>query len=491
VAYLVATVLLGIGLVVGALVHVSQPASIVRHPASINDANPQSPIPNLLPKASVARITGIADCQWTANGTAYSPLSPLPSPLVSLGDILALRSGLLELTYHTGAKVILQGPVDYEVDSPAGGYLSLGKLTARLDSHSEISKLKSHISNHKSEIINHKSFAVRTPTAVVTDLGTEFGVQVDKTGSTLSYVFRGSVAVELLHGDGATRAGPVVLHENESVHTERNEGSDGWRIPATQVKVDPSRFTRRMPAPVKTIDLLDIVAGGNGTGNHRERGIDPILGLECPMFESGLRDSDRGYHRPAHFPMIDGVFVPCGGEGSVVLDSAGHAFDEFPRTSGRADGPIWARAAKVKENEFARDKRYWVYWTGANKQYTPEGRGLLAFHANAGITFDLDAIRKQFRGVRLTRLRACAGPANDRGQYPQAEHWAGLWVFVDGRLVLKKTSIHPKDGPIPVNVPIGADDRFLTLAVTDGNRGINDFAWFFLGDPVLEAIHKP
>ena len=39
----------------------------------------------------------------------------------------------MEITYDTGAKVILQGPVTYEVESPAGGFLSVGKLTARVE----------------------------------------------------------------------------------------------------------------------------------------------------------------------------------------------------------------------------------------------------------------------------------------------------------------------------------------------------------------------
>ena len=39
----------------------------------------------------------------------------------------------MEISYATGAKVILQGPCPYEVDSAAGGFLSLGKLTARVD----------------------------------------------------------------------------------------------------------------------------------------------------------------------------------------------------------------------------------------------------------------------------------------------------------------------------------------------------------------------
>ena len=38
-------------------------------------------------------------------------------------------------------------------------------------------------------------FSVRTPTAIVTDLGTEFGVEVDKLGATQSHVFRGKIAL--------------------------------------------------------------------------------------------------------------------------------------------------------------------------------------------------------------------------------------------------------------------------------------------------------
>ena len=49
-----------------------------------------------------------------------------------LGDKFALASGLMEITYDTGAKVILQGPVTYEVESN-GGYLSVGKLTGKLE----------------------------------------------------------------------------------------------------------------------------------------------------------------------------------------------------------------------------------------------------------------------------------------------------------------------------------------------------------------------
>ena len=59
-------------------------------------------------------------------------------------------------------------------------------------------------SGQRAEIPNPQSlipnplFAVRTPTATVTDLGTEFGVEVSKEGHTISHVFRGVVRVQVV-----------------------------------------------------------------------------------------------------------------------------------------------------------------------------------------------------------------------------------------------------------------------------------------------------
>ena len=67
----------------------------------------------------------MVDCKWA--GTAFD------APGVPLGRKYELASGLVEITYDTGAKIILQGPVTYEVESGNGGYLAVGKLTARVE----------------------------------------------------------------------------------------------------------------------------------------------------------------------------------------------------------------------------------------------------------------------------------------------------------------------------------------------------------------------
>ncbi len=154
----------------------------------------------------VGRITGLFDCRWSGPENA-----PADAAAVPVGRAYHLVSGLMEITYQSGAKVILQGPCAYEVDSLASGFLSLGKLTARVES------ARPQATNPKFQIPNPR-FVVKTPTAVVTDLGTEFGVEVDPSGATESHVFRGKVEVR---GSGDGHGGRAIqLEANQSARVE-------------------------------------------------------------------------------------------------------------------------------------------------------------------------------------------------------------------------------------------------------------------------------
>ena len=134
VAYLIATLVVGLGIAIAAVTHVSQPDK--RVVSQVADPNAESAHANLSPKASVVgQITGMVDCRWSvASGqeNQKSEIGYLKSA-VALGERLDIHTGLLEITYETGAKVILQGPATYEVESATGGYLAVGKLTARLE----------------------------------------------------------------------------------------------------------------------------------------------------------------------------------------------------------------------------------------------------------------------------------------------------------------------------------------------------------------------
>ncbi|MEM9351706.1 MAG: hypothetical protein AAGA92_01720 [Planctomycetota bacterium] len=89
------------------------------------------------------------------------------------GQTLELAEGELELTYDSGVRLRLIGPVEYLV-RPAGGELRNGGLVAFVPE-----------AGH--------GFTVETPNGKVVDLGTEFGVLVDDFGVSEVSVFSGKV----------------------------------------------------------------------------------------------------------------------------------------------------------------------------------------------------------------------------------------------------------------------------------------------------------
>ena len=107
----------------------------------------------------------------------------------------------------------------------------------------------------------------------MTDLGTEFGVEVDKRGDTTSHVFRGSVRVQVVAATARPQATDI-LHENESAWVER---ACRRRAPAQVTVIGsaamPAGFVREIPRrTIKVLDLVDVVAGGDGFSGRRGRG---------------------------------------------------------------------------------------------------------------------------------------------------------------------------------------------------------------------------
>ena len=308
-AYLLGTIIFGLGLGIFSLIPVSHHTQIAKQTSTPATRSIISEKPSY-----VGHITGMVDCRWEkgsrfkAQGSKVEDpqfLIPSPQSPVSLGDKFALASGLMEITYDTGAKVILQGPVTYEVDSRDSGYLSVGKLTARLEKkRSAISSQRSAGSGQPSEkvargqgnanlpspasgrgaggegglensnrdqsqhaltlalsqrergpnsnpespiptpplsTIHYPLFTIKTPTAIVTDLGTEFGVEVDKKGTTTSHVFCGVVEIQSVAQD--SRQGRTIrLSENESACVKRKSKSQ--ELTVRRVAVDPLTFVR-------------------------------------------------------------------------------------------------------------------------------------------------------------------------------------------------------------------------------------------------------
>lgn len=249
-AYLLAAVICGIGFLVGSLVHVSTPVQVVREAVS----SPSSPGQrSSVGMQFVGRITGMVDCRWADPDTAAIGCVAVP-----LGRKYSLASGLMEIVYDTGARVILQGPATYEVDSRNGGFLSVGRLTARVEKGGVVRSteygVRSEERDDKAEtqslaIGDQKLFAVRTPTATVTDLGTEFGVEVADDGVCEVHVLEGRVKAEWAAAAGG-RGGEMLLIADQAARL------DPARPNQTSITADTGRFRNMRAGLVRTPPLL-------------------------------------------------------------------------------------------------------------------------------------------------------------------------------------------------------------------------------------------
>ena len=142
-----ATVIFGIGLLVGSLVYVSQPAQVAGNPSLSLSISPLCPPWSAgLPAWSIAngdkgirdQGSGIREVRFRFGESRQSPIPRFP------WRKFALSSGLLEITYDTGAKVALQGPATYQVESANGGFLPVGKLLGKVDNRDGQRLLRSH-----------------------------------------------------------------------------------------------------------------------------------------------------------------------------------------------------------------------------------------------------------------------------------------------------------------------------------------------------------
>ena len=127
--------------------------------------------------------------------------------------------------------------------------------------------------------------------------------------------------------------------------------------------VDPRGFVRRMVS-CRSAHLLDIVAGGNGRGRRRERGIDPTTGMEDPVFALLARrrppiPAGRGAE------LIDGVFVPDGAAGpvhSIRPGTRSTAFGLPAETPGAPSGRVRPASSFGRENATGSTKSGCIRW---------------------------------------------------------------------------------------------------------------------------------
>lgn len=141
------------------------------------------------PGEVVARLTGMKSAQWARESAALAP-----GALVRRGQRIELSGGLAELTFDSGARVVLEGAASLEINSAWDATLRRGTLQA----------------NVPPEAVG---FRVSSRAVDVVDLGTEFTMIADASGAAEVLVHKGEVEAA---PRGAREQETILLRENEA-----------------------------------------------------------------------------------------------------------------------------------------------------------------------------------------------------------------------------------------------------------------------------------
>ena len=185
---------------------------------------------------AVAMLNRVVDAQWSPRDEAPRLGAPLDP------GWLQLKSGLAQVVFYSGARVVIEGPAELQIISPSDASCRMGKLTAEVPPQA-------------------RGFRIATPQMNVTDLGTVLGLDVRK-GATELHVFKGSVEFlpaigsvkqSLREGSGAVAEGsrpPRLITANEAAFASlfelrdksvaaESSRYDQWRAANLQLNRDP------------------------------------------------------------------------------------------------------------------------------------------------------------------------------------------------------------------------------------------------------------
>ena len=161
--------------------------------------------PGSRPSAGMAVVTRTFGVVWAEGGAL-----PEGGKFRETGW-LRLKGGALQVEFARGARVVLEGPAEFQINSDNAGFLKYGKLTANVPAPAH-------------------GFEVKSANFVVIDYGTEFGCSVPEGGKAELHVFEGKVGLQ------AEAAGPALRELTEN-HAVRFDLASLEEIPA-----DPSAF---------------------------------------------------------------------------------------------------------------------------------------------------------------------------------------------------------------------------------------------------------
>ena len=126
-----------------------------------------------------------------------------------------------------------------------------------------------------------------------------------------------------------------------------------------------------------------------------------------------------------------------------------------------------------------------------NTNYSLPQNPCIFMHSNLGITFNLNAFRQRFPGVKIAQFQCNTGVSSTApGPFD-----VDIWVLIDGQVRYKKTGVTQKGLLDSLKIDIREQDSFLTLITTEGKntqdnvdyvRSSIGCDWVIFGEPILK-----
>ncbi len=387
------------------------------------------------------------------------------------GAPLRLTRGMVAVVFDSGAEAVIEAPAQFRLKSTNRIELQSGRLFATVGQSA-------------------RGFTVETPCGRVVDLGTEFGLKVDSGRSSDLHMFKGQVSLAPAQSGWQSQSQIITAGQANSIDAAGQVRS---------IQVDDAAFVRRFFPKTgcvwrgRPIDLADILGGGDGCGTGKvgrwleiSTGTDGTRYIVDGKTTTPMRTTDNRYHRVSHLRYVDGVFSPNGQAGPVQVSSEGNTWRDCPATSGGFFEDIFnGDHIAVEGGDHGLVLNGQAYGT---KEYPA-----IAVHSNAGITFDLAALRRDLPGLQLVEFRALCGLSEDVRQYANAAvkpKNVDFWVLVDGEKRFEARAMEVSSSPREISVTLSGEERFLTLVTTDCD-GKSSYDWGLFAEPRLEVSAAP
>ena len=300
---------------------------------------------------AVARFGTLENCRWVD-----AQMRVEMGDSIHRGQRVELSAGRAEMIFACGAVATLIGPCIFEVESAKSGFLTLGQMKTRAETPAS------------------KGFTIRTRTARVVDVGTEFVTSAAADGQSRVDVTSGEVFVHL---DGVKM--PQRLRKGDALSVEAGKGQVMVRIESGD---ETAAFRLPSIEPPSRSDAADVSQGRASVrvvkgklavtktvrsapqevlldGHAQKLPDSPEESVYFANNEDGMLLMDLG--RAISIARINsyswhqnGTYPNQRVRAAQKFTLYGYAGDEPPLTDGRLTDAGWTLIARVNSDEFFR-----------------------------------------------------------------------------------------------------------------------------------------